>query len=60
MIEKVFKYRHCERKRKYTSIKMAKRRIRSRRKKGYIVDGLNIYKCKYCSNYHIGHKQIKE
>jgi hypothetical protein len=57
MTEAEFKWRHCERKKKHTSLKCAERAIRMKRKKGIIVDGLNIYKCKYCGNYHIGHKK---
>jgi hypothetical protein len=56
MTEAVFRWRYCERKKKHTSRKCAERAIRMKRKKGIIVDGLNIYKCKYL-NYHIGHKK---
>lgn len=59
MVESLFRYKHCERKLKYTSVKMAEKRIKDRRKKGHIVDGLNIYKCKYCGYFHIGHKKTK-
>ena len=57
MRETIFKWHHCERKRKFTRIKNAENAIKKTRKKGIIVDGLNIYKCKYCEKYHIGHKK---
>ena len=45
------------RKKIYTSMKHAKKVIRRKKKKGIILDGYNIYKCKYCGFYHLGHKK---
>jgi len=56
MTEEVFRWNHCEKKKKYTSIKMATKRIKQIKKRGNICDGLNVYLCKYCGFYHIGHK----
>ena len=57
MKETIFKWRHCERKNKYKNIKSAENVMKRKRKKGMIVTAYNIYKCKYCSKYHIGHKK---
>ena len=51
------KWRHCERKTKYKSIKSAENQTKMKRKKGMIVRPYNIYKCKYCGKFHIGHKK---
>ncbi len=58
MTDKEFKYNHCLKKRKYNSIKEAKNVIKRAKKTGIIITPYNIYRCKYCNNYHIGHKKI--
>ncbi len=58
MNEAVFKWKHCESKQKYNNAKGAESRMKLKRKRGIIVSPYNIYLCKYCGKYHIGHKKI--
>ncbi|KKN10915.1 hypothetical protein LCGC14_1031950 [marine sediment metagenome] len=57
MNDKDFKWKHCERKKGYNHIKNAKNIIKIMKKSGMIINNCNIYKCKYCHKYHIGHKK---
>jgi len=53
-----FEWQHCGRKIKYNKVKNAENTMKKKRKTGMIVRPYNIYRCKYCGKFHIGHKKI--
>ncbi len=54
------KYYSCTRKVRYSKKKSAVNVVKAMKKKGVIfTEEPNIYKCKYCGGWHLGHKRKK-
>ena len=53
------KFHSCGRKIKFNSVKKVKNYIKMLKKKGLIVEGYNIYHCRFCNKYHLGHRREK-
>ena len=53
-----YKFRSCQHKKPYSSLKVGLDLVLEKRRNGIDVDA--VYKCVFCGNYHIGHYPVQK